>query len=137
MISFNTHSTANLPALPILKNPSFFSSKTQTLHVLRNFTILVDTTATLLQFGEKNFHGQNRHFRHFRTLTFGGPYHTASKRLKTSDLGVLTEWIIFLPYYKHGRKIMMQHVGLCLKNSFSLVFLLVSECRKFHRGILV
>ena len=47
IISIDTHSTANLPPLPILnklsslKKPSFFSTKTQTSYVLRNRTISV------------------------------------------------------------------------------------------------
>ena len=41
-ISFDTHSTPNLPALPILKKTIVvFSKKTQILNVLRNLTISV------------------------------------------------------------------------------------------------
>ena len=107
-ISFDTHSTANFPSLPVLEKIKFFSKKgngffprTQISYVLRNLTISV---AFYGQFYSiwwlKNFPSQNRYF---RTLTFGGHHHLACKGLKNRRIWAF-EWMIFFPYFEYGQK---------------------------------
>ena len=66
IISFDTHSTANLTALANLKknsfffreNPSIFSKKTQFCTFWENVQIRCQSTVILLQFDNEKFPGQ-------------------------------------------------------------------------------